>query len=253
MTPVWIMSHDVQLNPAAPILLPPPCHLTPSSPSAEQPLRRRRAVAHRRTEAAGQARDSATPQKSGLCSHFSWHARDPGRDRRRGGTDSHGHARFPAFSPQPRLEPRRGPGIARRADARQAARTDRLDRLYQAHRVTCRASPAAACQPGLLTAIGPRCTSDVPAFYLTWTCAAVGWRPAPATTPTHPIQAPRAQARDDLAEGCEETARALAKAWTRGWSNRIAEALRPSVMRDGCAIRAKTGLARTQAWSAHSV
>ena len=74
-----------------------------------------------------------------------------------------------------------------------------------------------------------------------------------ATTPTHPIQAPRVQARDDLAEGCEETARALAKAWTRGWSNRIAEALRPSVMRDGCAIRAKTGLARTQAWSAHSV
>jgi len=49
------------------------------------------------------------------------------------------------------------------------------------------------------------------------------------------------------------TARAPARAWTRESPNRMAVALRPSASTDGCAIRSKTGFARTQAWPARSV
>src|SRR6266496_3205902 len=53
------MSHDVQLSPAA---SHSPAATLPSSPSAEQSLRRQPAAADRRTEATGQARDIATSE-----------------------------------------------------------------------------------------------------------------------------------------------------------------------------------------------
>src|SRR5712671_4641372 len=49
------------------------------------------------------------------------------------------------------------------------------------------------------------------------------------------------------------TDRAPARAWTRESPKRMAVALRPSASTDGCAIRSKTGFARTQAWPARSV
>jgi hypothetical protein len=49
------------------------------------------------------------------------------------------------------------------------------------------------------------------------------------------------------------TDKAPARAWTRESPNRMAVALRPSAETDGCAIRSKTGFARTQPWPARSV
>ena len=49
------------------------------------------------------------------------------------------------------------------------------------------------------------------------------------------------------------TDKAPARAWTRESPNRMAVALRPSAVTDGCAIRSKTGFARTQPWPARSV
>src|SRR5258707_15511387 len=47
--------------------------------------------------------------------------------------------------------------------------------------------------------------------------------------------------------------RAPARVMTRGSPNRRAGVLRPSAVRDGCAIRSKAGLARTVPWPARSV
>src|SRR6266567_2043748 len=60
------MSHDIQLSPAA---SHPPAATRPSPPSAGQSPRRQPAAADGRTEATGQARDTATPQKSALSGH----------------------------------------------------------------------------------------------------------------------------------------------------------------------------------------
>src|SRR5215469_15243143 len=46
--------------------------------------------------------------------------------------------------------------------------------------------------------------------------------------------------------------RAPARAWTRGSPNLRAGVLRPSAVRDGCAIRSKAGLARMVPWPARS-
>ena len=48
------------------------------------------------------------------------------------------------------------------------------------------------------------------------------------------------------------THRAPARAWTRESPNRMAVALRPSAVTVGCAIRSKTGFARTQPWPTRS-
>jgi len=147
------MSHKVQLSPAA-----------SSSPAATQPS----------PASAGQSlRPAGLPQpmaalrrqdrRAGPATDFRPRLRLARRNR---SSRSH-HVHIPASSPSPGLEPprRRSATVRWRAQARQAART------ASAHRLSCRASRAAARQPSYR----PRLTCDVPRIYL----AATSRRPAP--------------------------------------------------------------------------
>ncbi len=169
----WIMSHDVQPSPIASDAL---AAALPSSPPAGQGLRRWPAAANGRSEATGHARDSVTPQKSGLSGRFHGPATDSRPRPARWNRPSRSR-QAPGFSPPPPGLPRATPSrdIRKQAGAHRAARAGRK---HQADHVSCQASPAANDQPG--HSPPPACA--VPRMYLastSRTCAATGRRPAP--------------------------------------------------------------------------
>jgi hypothetical protein len=163
-------SSRVQPHPILPLS---PCH--PRLRLGTSPKRPRPQPLHR-TGQAGQPPDCHTSEIRLSGPFFT--ALPPVPDRHlRGGTNPHGHARFPAFLPA-------APGSIRRAAVRQCPAGQALSKVARAHR-TQQAHRVAPGQPGrglpakLLTAIARRCTSDVPGIDLKQTGAATERRPAP--------------------------------------------------------------------------
>jgi hypothetical protein len=187
------MSHDVQLNPAA---SHSPAATRPSPPSAGQSPRRQPAAADGRTEATGQARDIATPQKSGLRGHISPPCHGfPGRNRRGGNRPSRSRQApgLPPAAPLPSGFSRRSTIPPLPAGGRGGGQAARANRRHR--RTALPAGPAGHSQPArLLTATGLRCTPDIPGIDpgCTWHLPRTDLRrhraqASAATTLAHPI------------------------------------------------------------------
>jgi hypothetical protein len=164
------MSHQVQLSPA---ISNSPIGTLPSSASAGHVTEAPAAAAAHRTGQAGQPPDCHT---SAIRFERPFFTARPCHgfpaDTGRGGTDPHGHARFPAFLPA-------APGSIRR-DAVPPVSGGPGAQPGDASAPHAAGAPRYPKQPGrglparLLTAIDRRCTSNVLGICLPWTCAATG-------------------------------------------------------------------------------
>jgi len=165
------MSHQVQLSPAASHCLT--AVMDPTGHAAEPPACRSRwPYSPGRTC----ARDCPTLKIRSARPSFTPPPKIPGRarDQYDGRTGPLGPATVRPLS-------------AARPDSREEGSGARTPRATCPRRITCRAIRAAICQQGS----GPRSTCELPRRYLPSTssrpASPTGRRPAPTTTPAHPI------------------------------------------------------------------